>query len=1266
MFFLDSALDSITVVRKLKGSPATIWAASSLFLFIDTFVYSLTVANLPDILQDKMHTSESANGVMTAMFGVGAIVGATIVMLFSDRHSLRRPFQLLGAVFYIVAGVVFYYAEHFYQMILFRLVNGIASGVACTLLYTAVGDVYPANLLGFKVAIIYFSNNISYTIGPICGEKLFDTSGIPAIASVVIALGVLEFVLVFTIVEDSLILRELLQYSTQKPPEYPGSSASDDDVPLHTLNADIKDTHRNSEAPFAQSANVNSMTTVSEECQPHEQPHTAPTMASLSNDTSPQNMTVWRLFFHIHVLVPTISIIVSIGIQCMLEGVVPLHLNDAFDESSRSGITFVVYGLALTVLVPVIGKVNDVIIERYGDQMRYYLMLIGSLSSILTITLMALAKSYGVMIFGYVLYAITNLCMCIPAQSAYGDFANYLDSNSMARSYGIGTIAWALGAIAFPPIDSMLKIPPILQAIRSRPSTIWATSSIIALVNRLVYTLTIACLPDFLQNTLHVSRANNGVVTTAFGIGGLIGGLCIGYISDRTRNRLIPQASAALLYIVSGCILYFASSFYQVVIFRIVLGIASSTADTMLFTTVADVYPANLLGLKMSILFVFDNVGNMLGPWLGGKAYEKMGIQGISIISMGLGAAEFAMILVFVQNSLDIRKALSQLVSPQTEIRHKPVPESAIESNCSSSNSLGESNFSQGFSQSHSICSLETGSTKGNPCIAMSTRSVERTNKTKTHKETACTHIWKLVLKLPVIGPAVTIFVATGMQSVVETTIPLRLYDKFGYSPETIGIAFLIVGGVLIVAMPLVGYINDTIIVKYGENMRYYAIALGAMTMFLSLLLTGVASTYTVLIFGYALFAITAMVAIVPAQSAFGDFINSSESEAMAQCYSLAWIAEGLANISLPPLASGLYAAVGFLSMLIKSTSLKPGLNLRKPKPSINGPSKIFKETTQSQRASVFLDSNDDILEEEAAETVTTKPIFSGGSQSRESAKLAKELEETNPSVYEYDEVYDSISAARSRINEVRKKKDNSKPKYMEKLLETAKRRQMQQEVVKERILEKERQREGDMYANKETFVTSAYKELKDQRQQLVKEEERQEEEDDCKSAANSKAKQLFGASAGFYREFLDQVDRDDVSKAATSLDIGDKGFSIPEDQFATAKTDSLGAGLNLVSKRVLQRKSANIEPRTAIRDSSLDQERASKHKPTGQERTARRLYQHGDNGLQEHERNKIESSIQERKEMIRKYARRNDDAAIEAARQRYFLRVSSKAQQAS
>ncbi|KAJ2761756.1 hypothetical protein H4S06_001038 [Coemansia sp. BCRC 34490] len=353
----------------------------------------------------------------------------------------------------------------------------------------------------------------------------------------------------------------------------------------------------------------------------------------------------------------------------------------------------------------------------------------------------------------------------------------------------------------------------------------------------------------------------------------------------------------------------------------------------MLFTTVADVYPANLLGLKMSVLFVFDNVGNMLGPWLGGKAYGQMGIQGISVISMGLGAAEFIMILVFVRNSLDIRKSVSGFVTSQAaEDGHRDTRETQVQTSyCPSSNtSTGNLDLSKGFSESSSIYSLKTESVSDKPCTVTTTTTTTATVSTKSNstegigmtddgseKKPASTHIWKLILQLPVIGPAVTIFVATGMQSVVETTIPLRLYDKFGYSPETIGIAFLIVGGVLIVAMPLVGYINDTVITKYGENMRYYTIAFGMVAMLVSLLITGVASTYAVLIFGYALFAITAMVAIVPAQSAFGDFINSSDSEAMAQCYSLAWIAEGLANISLPPLSSGLYDAIGFLSMLM-------------------------------------------------------------------------------------------------------------------------------------------------------------------------------------------------------------------------------------------------------------------------------------------------------------------------------------------------------------
>ncbi|KAJ1724116.1 hypothetical protein LPJ53_001578 [Coemansia erecta] len=446
-----------------------------------------------------------------------------------------------------------------------------------------------------------------------------------------------------------------------------------------------------------------------------------------------------------------------------------------------------------------------------------------------------------------------------------------------------------------------MKPPLILQNIRNKPATIWATSAAIALVNRLIYTLTIACIPDLLQRSMQVPRASNGIITAAFGIGGLLGGGTIGYISDRFQTRLIPQLTAAFLYVVAGIVFFFSKQFYQIVIFRVILGVASSIADTMLFTTVADVYPAKLLGFKMAVLFVFDNIGNMMGPILGGKAYEKMGVGGIGIIAMGLGVAEMLMILVFVRNSLDIRRSLTRCitVSQATSASDVLVIESTVVSSVPSSSDLEK-----------------PAAVKD--CVSLDTPSVLESTGAEDNDRAQGVPVWRILLKLQVLGPTVSIFVATGLQSVIETVFPLRLFDRFGYSPEVIGVAFLIVGGILILAMPLVGWLNDKAVSRLGEHMRYYMISLGALFMLVSLVVTAVAPSYSVLVFGYAMFGVTSMVAIVPAQSAFGDFINASdEGGGMAQAFSLAWLAEGLANIVLPPAASGLYATVGWLPMLL-------------------------------------------------------------------------------------------------------------------------------------------------------------------------------------------------------------------------------------------------------------------------------------------------------------------------------------------------------------
>ena len=66
-------------------------------------------------------------------------------------------------------------------------------------------------------------------------------------------------------------------------------------------------------------------------------------------------------------------------------------------------------------------------------------------------------------------------------------------------------------------------------------------------------------------------------------------------------------------------------------------------------------------------------------------------------------------------------------------------------------------------------------------------------------------------------------------------------------------------------------------------------------------------------------------------------------------------------------------------------------------------------------------------------------------------------------------------------------------PKYIKNLLKTAEARKLENERRIERQVQKEREQEGDMYADKESFVTAAYKEKLKERQEQEEAEKRKE-----------------------------------------------------------------------------------------------------------------------------------------------------------------------------
>lgn len=142
--------------------------------------------------------------------------------------------------------------------------------------------------------------------------------------------------------------------------------------------------------------------------------------------------------------------------------------------------------------------------------------------------------------------------------------------------------------------------------------------------------------------------------------------------------------------------------------------------------------------------------------------------------------------------------------------------------------------------------------------------------------------------------------------------------------------------------------------------------------------------------------------------------------------------------------------------------------------------------------------------------------------------------EQQDAAIFDYDSFHD----AKSTIDDARKaaaRQDaiDRKPKYINKLLDAAARRKQDQQVAKEKMLQRERETEGDEFADKDKFVTGAYKKQQEENRRL------QEEEQKNADADEERRRRLGGGMQGFYRTMMDQteVKHQEAMQAATELE---------------------------------------------------------------------------------------------------------------------------------
>ncbi|OAQ70213.1 coiled-coil domain-containing protein 55 [Pochonia chlamydosporia 170] len=295
--------------------------------------------------------------------------------------------------------------------------------------------------------------------------------------------------------------------------------------------------------------------------------------------------------------------------------------------------------------------------------------------------------------------------------------------------------------------------------------------------------------------------------------------------------------------------------------------------------------------------------------------------------------------------------------------------------------------------------------------------------------------------------------------------------------------------------------------------------------------------------------------------------------------------------------------------------------------------------------------------------------MFGDLSTSLASRKNAEAATELDSSVYEYDSVYDSLKPKKEDVKEDVERK----PKYMKSLLQAAEVRKRDALIAEEKKIAREREAEGDEFADKEKFVTEAYKKQQEENRRLEEEEKRREE-------AEAKKNEGGGMSA-FYRKLLDKdearhteivkaaaekakegpvVEQDesvenDKEKAEADLvrEMNEQGASVAvnEDGQVVDKRQLLRGGLNVGAKKKEEARKEAERPREPERRPMNGAQFGRKQ--AMRERQTRMMEEQLEQSL----KRSREAEESQRQEVERASKSQKTEGEISSAKERYLAR---------
>lgn len=167
-----------------EGESQRLWTGDFVLAIITnlciSMVFYLLMTTMALYAVDRFRASESAAGLASSSFLIGALVARVFAGKFLDFVGRRRTLALSLVVF-VVASVAYLPVDDLTLLVLLRFVHGLAFGTGNTAITASVMGLIPAQRRGEGIGYFGISSTLSTAVGPFLAVVLLQEVGYEAL-----------------------------------------------------------------------------------------------------------------------------------------------------------------------------------------------------------------------------------------------------------------------------------------------------------------------------------------------------------------------------------------------------------------------------------------------------------------------------------------------------------------------------------------------------------------------------------------------------------------------------------------------------------------------------------------------------------------------------------------------------------------------------------------------------------------------------------------------------------------------------------------------------------------------------------------------------------------------------------------------------------------------------------------------------------------------------------------------------------------------------